>query len=244
MTCGRAETEKSGGQSGGMIMREDRAGRQEKLQKIFMIVFAGALAVVVAVCSASFGQERRVPVYSVDTGEKKVAISFDAAWGDEFTGGILDILDTYNVKATFFLVDFWSQKYPDDVKEIAKRGHDIGNHSASHPDMADLTEAEIAQELNTCADTIESLTGRRPTLFRPPYGSYSDTLITTAESLGYQTIQWSVDTCAAEEKAQDMFFGNFLSVCFPVDIETPLSDFDPSDQKLCRLPLLMRCHIC
>ena len=189
-----------GGQSGGMIMREDRAGRQEKLQKIFMIVFAGALAVVVAVCSASFGQERRVPVYSVDTGEKKVAVSFDAAWGDEFTGGILDILDTYNVKATFFLVDFWSQKYPDDVKEIAKRGHDIGNHSASHPDMADLTEAEIAQELNTCADTIESLTGRRPTLFRPPYGSYSDTLITTAESLGYQTIQWSVDTCAAEER--------------------------------------------
>lgn len=179
---------------------EDRAGRREKLQKIFMIVFVAALAVVVAVCSASFGNERRVPVYGVDTDEKKVAISFDAAWGNEFTAGILDILDTYDVKATFFLVDFWSQEYPEDVKEIAARGHDIGNHSTTHPDMANLSEAEIAEELNTSADTIESLTGSRPTLFRPPYGSYSDTLIETAESLGYQTIQWSVDTCAAGER--------------------------------------------
>lgn len=62
-----------------------------------------------------------------------MAISFDAAWGDEFTEGILDILDTYDVKATFFLVDFWAKDYPDDVKLIASRGHDIGNHSTTHP---------------------------------------------------------------------------------------------------------------
>lgn len=159
-----------------------------------MFLFVAALAVIIAVCSASFGGERRVPIYGVDTDRKQVAISFDAAWGDEFTAGILDILDTYDVKATFFLVDFWSQKYPDDVKMIAERGHDIGNHSTTHPDMANLSAEQIAQELNTSADTIESLTGKRPVLFRPPYGSYSDTLIETAESLGYQTIQWSVDS--------------------------------------------------
>ena len=91
-----------GGQSGGMIIWKTEPAGGEKLQKIFMIVFVAALAVVVAVCSASFGNERRVPVYGVDTDEKKVAISFDAAWGNEFTAGILDILDTYDVKATFF----------------------------------------------------------------------------------------------------------------------------------------------
>ena len=134
------------------------------------------MGVAVAVCSVSFGQERRVPVYGVDTDKKQVAISFDAAWGDEFTEGILDILDTYDVKATFFLVDFWSEKYPDDVKMIAERGHDIGNHSTTHPDMAGLSEEEIIRELDTSADTIESLTGKAADssaalrfLFQPPH---------------------------------------------------------------------------
>ncbi len=138
---------------------EDMSGGRRKLKKIFMFVMAAALGVAIAVCSVSFGQERRVPIYGVDTDKKQVAISFDAAWGDEFTEGILDILDTYDVKATFFLVDFWSKEFPEDVKMIAERGHDIGNHSTTHPDMANLSEEEIAQELNTSADTIESLTG-------------------------------------------------------------------------------------
>ena len=154
--------------------------------------------------SATVG-DRELPIYCVDTTENKVALSFDAAWGDEFTEGILDILDTYDVKATFFLVDFWSKEFPEDVKMIAERGHDIGNHSTTHPDMANLSEEEIAQELNTSADTIESLTGKRPVLFRPPYGSYSDRLINTAESLGYQTIQWSVDACAPVEDSDRVY---------------------------------------
>ncbi len=187
-------------------MTEDMPGGRRKLRKIFMFVMAAALGVAVAVCSVSFGQERRVPVYGVDTDKKQVAISFDAAWGDEFTEGILDILDTYDVKATFFLVNFWSEKYPDDVKMIAERGHDIGNHSTTHPDMAGLSEEEIIRELDTSADTIESLTGKRPTLFRPPYGSYSNRLIDTAESLGYQTIQWSVDACGRLENAECSVF--------------------------------------
>lgn len=169
-------------------------GKKRKSQIVFTAVFICALIAAVMLCSVSFGGERRVPVYSVDTSEKKVAISFDAAWGDEFTDGILDILDTYDVKATFFLVNFWAEKYPDDVKMIAEKGHDIGNHSTSHPDMADLSSEEVAKELNTTADTIKSITGKSPVLFRPPYGSYSNTLIDCAENLGYTTIQWDVDS--------------------------------------------------
>ena len=191
-----------------MSIMEDMSGGRRKLKKIFMFVMAAALGVAIAVCSVSFGQERRVPIYGVDTDKKQVAISFDAAWGDEFTEGILDILDTYDVKATFFLVYFWSKEFPEDVKMIAERGHDIGNHSTTHPDMANLSEEEIAQELNTSADTIESLTGKRPVLFRPPYGSYSDRLINTAESLGYQTIQWSVDACAPVEDSDRVYLSD------------------------------------
>lgn len=214
-------------------MMEDISGRWRKLKNVFMFVMVMALGVCVAVCGVSFGQERRIPIYGVQTDKKQVAISFDAAWGNEFTAGILDILDTYDVKATFFLVDFWAEKYPEDVKMIAERGHDIGNHSATHPDMAQLSEEAITGELNAVADRVESLTGKRPVLFRPPYGSYSDRLINTAEALGYQTIQWSVDTCAKMEKPADKHRTEKAISFFcgtPVDADRPAADLDAADQ--------------
>lgn len=173
--------------------------KRKKLKSLIWIAAAIGIAGM-ALCSVAFGGQKKLPVYYVDTSEKKVAISFDAAWGNEYTAGILDILDTYDVKATFFLVDFWAEKYPDDVKMIAERGHDIGNHSTTHPDMADMSVEQIRQELNTTADTIEEITGKRPVLFRPPFGSYSDRLIECAEELGYTTIQWDVEGYVTEEK--------------------------------------------
>ncbi len=170
--------------------------------KFIIGTIAVTLILAVTVCSVVFGGERKVPVYYVDTSEKKVAISFDAAWGDQYTAGILDILDTYNVKATFFLVNFWAEKYSDDVKMIYEKGHDIGNHSTTHPDMANLSEEQIKQELNTTAETIKSITGQRPVLFRPPYGSYSNHLIECAEDLGYTTIQWDVDMSEIAETSE------------------------------------------
>lgn len=142
----------------------------------------------------AFGETRKLPIYCVETEAKKVAISFDAAWGNDYTKGILDILDQHHVKATFFLVDFWVEKYPEDVLEIATRGHDIGNHSSTHPDMAKISSEQIATELNTTADRIQAITGEKPNLFRPPFGSYNNNLINTAESLGYYVIQWDVDS--------------------------------------------------
>ncbi|WP_246213206.1 polysaccharide deacetylase family protein [Aminipila butyrica] len=143
---------------------------------------------------AVVNQDRKLPIYSVETTEKKVAISFDAAWGDERTIGILDDLDKFNVKATFFLVKFWAEKYPQDVAEIQKRGHEIGNHSATHPDMTGLTEEKIASELKETSDVIEKITGKRTTLFRPPFGAYDNHVIQTCEKEGYKVIQWSVDS--------------------------------------------------
>lgn len=144
--------------------------------------------------AAVFSPTKELPIYSVETSDKKIAISFDAAWGNEYTKSILDTLDKYNVKSTFFLVGFWVDKYPDDVKEIVKRGHDVENHSTTHPNMSQLSTEKMAEELNITGKKIEELTGKRPTLFRPPFGDYSDNVIKTARDNGYYTIQWDVDS--------------------------------------------------
>lgn len=141
-----------------------------------------------------FANKKELPIYSVEREEKKIAISFDAAWGDDFTLEILDILDEYQVKTTFFLVGFWVDKFPDHVKEIHKRGHEIGNHSSNHPYMTKLSDEEILRELSITSDKIKALTKQQPTLFRPPFGDYNDRLIRLCNENGYHVIQWDVDS--------------------------------------------------
>jgi polysaccharide deacetylase family sporulation protein PdaB len=141
-----------------------------------------------------FGEGKKLPIYSVQTEEKKIAISFDAAWGNEHTIPILDILDQYGVKTTFFLVEFWVDEFPEDVKEIYNRGHEFGNHSATHPNMAEISKEEIISELKRPEEKIQELTGVQTKVFRPPFGAYSNTLIETAEANGYKVIQWDVDS--------------------------------------------------
>lgn len=150
-------------------------------------------------------RKRELPVYCVERADNKIAISFDAAWGGEQTPGILDILDEYGVKTTFFLVGIWVERFPDLVREIAARGHEIGNHSTSHPQMSALSAAKIAQELKTTSDRIELLTGVRPTLFRPPYGDYNDRVVTVSRAEGYECVQWNIDSLDWKNRgAQDM----------------------------------------
>lgn len=143
---------------------------------------------------AVFAPTKELPIYSVETSEKKIALSFDAAWGDEYSIGILDTLDKYNVKSTFFLVGFWVDKYPEHVKEIVRRGHEIGNHSTTHPNMSQLSLEKILDEINVTGKKIEELTNKKPILFRPPFGDYNDLLIRTLRENGYYTIQWDIDS--------------------------------------------------
>lgn len=152
--------------------------------------YVGALPDTVSVVSG----KRELPIYCVNRDDNKISISFDAAWGGDKTLGILDLLDEYNIQTTFFLVDIWTQKYPELVKEIVARGHEIGNHSTSHPQMSKLNETQIAKELNTQADNVLAIAGVRPVLFRPPYGDYNNRVITTARAQGFVPIQWSVDS--------------------------------------------------
>jgi polysaccharide deacetylase family sporulation protein PdaB len=141
-----------------------------------------------------FAPKKELPIYSVERNDKKIAITIDAAWGDEFTLDILNTLDKYNVKATFFLVGFWVDKYPHQVEEIFKRGHEIGNHSTTHPHMSQLSREKIIEELSITDKKITEITNVKPKVFRPPFGDYNDLLITTARDLDYNTIQWDIDS--------------------------------------------------
>lgn len=137
---------------------------------------------------------RKVPIYYVQTEQKQVAISFDAAWGADKTEGIMEILKEYNTGGTFFLVGFWTDKYADIVKKIDENGFEIGTHSNTHPDMAKLSAEQIKQELEASIKLITDITGKDVKLFRAPFGSYNNILIDTADSMGLKTIQWDVDT--------------------------------------------------
>ena len=133
--------------------------------------------------------KRILPVYSVERDDRVISISFDASWGGDQTMRILDLLDEYNAKATFFLVGIWVDKYPELVKEIHDRGHEIGNHSSKHPHMTKISESRMRQELSDMAEKLEAITGEKPTLFRPPYGDYNNTVVSVARSEGYEVVQ-------------------------------------------------------
>lgn len=143
---------------------------------------------------ATSSTKKELPIYCVKTDKPQVAISFDAAWGNEDTKKILDTLEKYNVKATFFMTGGWVEKYPDDVKAIFKSGHDLGNHSENHKHMSELSYNEIADEIDKVTKKVNDLTGVTMNLFRPPYGDYDNQLIYQLKDLNYYPIQWSVDS--------------------------------------------------
>lgn len=140
------------------------------------------------------GTVRSVPIYCVERDDNKIAISFDCAWGTEHTDAILSALERSGVKATFFMVEFWSEKYPEYVKKIDEAGHEIGTHSSTHSYMSKMNEGDIRQELVSSSEAISKVTGKKVELFRPPYGDYDDLVVDTAKSLGLYSIQWDVDS--------------------------------------------------
>lgn len=164
---------------------------------IGVLVFVSAFTLNVGgieVGATFFYANKRHPIYAVQTDEQKLSISFDAAWGAEKTSEIISLCKQYNIKATFFLVSFWVEEYPERVLEIYNNGFEIGLHSTTHPDMTKLTKKEMINELETNIKAIEKITGVKPKLFRPPFGYYNNNLLEVCDSLGITCVQWSVDS--------------------------------------------------
>lgn len=137
---------------------------------------------------------RELPIYCVGTEEKKVALSFDAAWGNEDTAKLLAILKEHNLHVTFFMTGGWVESYPEDVKAILEAGHDLGNHSENHPNMSELSDEEKKEEIMSVHRKVKEITGYDMFLFRPPYGDYDNALIDVLKDCGYYGIQWDVDS--------------------------------------------------
>lgn len=143
---------------------------------------------------AGTSSSRSLPIYSVETDEKKIAISFDCAWGVDYTQKLLDCMADNGVRCTFFAVQFWVEKYPEFVTKIIQAGHEMGTHSRTHSYMSKLSKAQIVDELTTSSKAIEEISGKKVTLFRPPYGDYNNLLIDTCAEMGIYPIQWDVDS--------------------------------------------------
>ncbi len=160
-----------------------------------VLLSAGVFAAVntpTAVTAAA--AQRQLPIYCVERDQRVCAISFDAAWGADNTQKILDVLDEYGVKTTFFVVSAWAEQYPDTAKAIVAHGHELMNHSTRHDHYNTLSASEIVADVNACNDALEAITGVRPTLMRCPFGEYDDHVIGAIRSAGMEPIQWDVDS--------------------------------------------------
>ena len=173
------------------------ARRYRNQLSLFATLLAAALMLWTvnspAIVGASASQ-RELPIYSVEREGKYVSLSFDAAWGNEDTGTLINILSSYGVKTTFFVVGDWAEKYPESVKALHDAGHEVMSHSSHHDHFSMMSADEIAADLRETNRKIFARTGVEPTLFRCPYGEYDDHVIQTVKSLGMTAIQWSVDS--------------------------------------------------
>ena len=201
------------------------------------LLLAVLVSVTVVGSSRAFAKEsRKLPIYCVQTEEKKIALSFDAAWGNDDTGTLIDILAKYNAKATFFVVGDWVDKYPESVKQLSDAGHQVQNHSTDHPHMTKLSSEQMLSQLENCNNKIEAITGVKPTLFWAPYGDYNTNVITTVESYGMKTIQWDVDSLDWKDNATpDSICERVVSKVKPGSIVLFHNDADHTPEALPRI---------
>ncbi|MDD7311439.1 MAG: polysaccharide deacetylase family protein [Clostridiaceae bacterium] len=190
------------------------------------VTVAAAVAVGLALCllcmvpraAMAAAIQRDLPIYCVQKDSKVCSLTFDAAWGNEDTQQLIDILGKYNIKATFFVVGEWVDKYPESVKALHDAGHEIMNHSDNHPYFTKLSAEQIKTQLNTCNEKIAAITGVTPILFRPPYGDYNDSVVATVRECGMYCIQWDVDSLDWKDPTPDQICQRVLKRVQPGSI--------------------------
>ena len=177
---------------------------KKQILRIISAVLFGLLVaaiIIFAVFNAvtASADERKLPIYCVDRGDNKIALTFDCAWGNSNTDELLSILKNANAKATFFVTGEFCDKYPEDVKKFHDAGHSVQNHSDVHPHVNGMNINSLIEDTRECSRKIKMITGEEPVLYRSPYGEYDDNVITTVEGMGLKVIQWSVDSIDWED---------------------------------------------
>jgi peptidoglycan-N-acetylglucosamine deacetylase len=155
------------------------------------------------------------PIYRGNPEKPMVSFIINVAWGNEYLPDMLATLKKHNVTASFFLEGRWVKENPDLAKMIAESGHEIGNHSYTHPDMAKLSPAEIKNQLEKTNAVIEATTGSSVKWFGPPSGSYNDGVVKIADVLGLRTIIWTVDTIDWQKPAPETIVQRVVTKVHP-----------------------------
>jgi len=134
------------------------------------------------------------PIYEGKKNKKMMAFTCNVAWGNEYIPKLLNIFDEKNIKITFFIEGRWADNFPEILKLIHSKGHEIGNHGYSHAHHSQLSLEQNSEEIRKAAEAIEKVTNDKLTLFAPPYGEFSEETIKAANNLNYKLIMWSIDT--------------------------------------------------
>jgi polysaccharide deacetylase family sporulation protein PdaB len=133
-------------------------------------------------------------IFMGDSSKKQIALTFDDGPEETYTPQILEILRDKGVKATFFVVGKMAEEYPEQLKQIYKEGHVIGNHTWDHPYITELTDEQLIENVHKTSEEIEKVTGFKPNLFRPPFGEMEERQAALLHQHGYRTIMWTADT--------------------------------------------------
>ncbi len=199
-----------------------------------IVLLLGSNSLRILEVAAPSGDERQVPIYSVQMQERRVALTFDATWGAEYTAQLLQVLDEEDVTATFFLTNIWMDDYPDYTRKIWDAGHEIGLHTANHPDLTTLSADVIREELEDNHAMVQSLCSEaEPHLFRPPFGSYNDEVIRiTRDELDLTPVQWSIDSLDWREVTADYVYNRVTTLLHPGAIVLFHNNAQPTAEAL------------
>ncbi len=176
------------------------------LTNLFLICIVLAVGAVCFLPSAHTASRVQDRVYYKGNSENGISLMFNVYWGTEEVEKILDILDGYEAKATFFLGGSWADDNSVCVKKIAERGHEIGSHGYFHREHDKLSLEGNYNEIKTSIDFLALISGREIALFAPPSGAYNENTVNAAESLGLKTVMWSKDTIDWRDKDADLCF--------------------------------------
>ncbi|QDR80547.1 polysaccharide deacetylase family protein [Sporomusa termitida] len=134
------------------------------------------------------------PVFQGNSSQPRVAFACNVFWGEEYLPAMLKTFDENNIHITFFIGGSWANRYPQVLKDIANKGHELGNHTYSHPHPNNLSKEKNKEQIIKAEELVSSITGLKTNLYAPPYGEYNNTVLQAAQELNYTTIMWSIDT--------------------------------------------------
>lgn len=179
---------------------------KKQLGKLMLIVFSvlilGIISYDLLKNNLTVTTLQSQPIYQGDTNYKRMALTFNVDWGEEYLPAILSALEQHDSKATFFITGRFAAKFPGLVKQIADQGHEIGNHGYSHPHPDNISKRENQREIKSTEEVLKNCCGVTTVLFAPPYGEHKQHVVESAEEIGYKTILWTIDTIDWDKSRQ------------------------------------------